>query len=212
MRVLVVLVLTFLLNLTPGAAQGPDRIRFYDVEMRLFEGDRLFASPKITMREGGVTIMTVDRPGGYSMRVGLNRWMGNGGSPAAAERLKVSAEVHLRRDESWVLAATPEIIVPVGRPASIEVTPGQGAGGQTLRITVMVTGKAGFVPAAASKRCSAAREAQWRQAMASPAAPAVRLAQISPRTPCCSSGCVNCCGEQACCCESTQCSACCCTR
>lgn len=212
MRTLILLMLLAFLGASSSGAQvtGGAETQAYKVEMQLFEDGHIFATPKLTMREGGTTIMTVDRPGGYSMRVRLNRARETTAPP---QRLTVASEIFLQRDGRWVSVGTPMVMVPPGRQARMEIAPSASGDGfkGTFAMTVLVKEQGSAMPMASrTKLCDAKRQALWMQTMQQPAKAKVHLAQIPPRVPCCSSGCVTCCGEQACCCESTVCNACCC--
>ncbi|HYE26614.1 MAG TPA: hypothetical protein VEA61_00025 [Allosphingosinicella sp.] len=211
MRILIVLALLVFSGISASDAQikGGAEPEIYKIEMQLFKDGRVFATPKVTMREGGTTIMTVDRPGGYSMRVRLTRARE---ATAPPQRLTVASEIFLQRDGRWVPVGTPTVMVPLGREARMEIAPSASAEGfkGTFAMTVLVTQGAAMPMARRSKLCDSKREAFWMHTMQQPAKAKVHLAQIPPRVPCCSSGCVTCCGEQACCFESTVCNACCC--
>jgi hypothetical protein len=212
MRTFILLMLLTLLGISSSDAQvtGGADAQTYKVEMQLSEDGRLFATPKLTMRDGGTAIMTVDQPGGYSMRVRLNRTRETTAPP---QRFTVASEIFLQRDGRWISVGTPMVMVPPGRQARMEIAPSASNEGfkGTFAMTVLVTEQDAAMPVASrAKLCDAKRQASWVQTMQQPVKARVHLAQIPPRVPCCSSGCVTCCGEQACCCESTICNACCC--
>lgn len=166
MRIPTLIALLAFMGASSGFAQvnGASASEAYKIEMQLFEDGQVFATPKVTMREGATTIMTVDRPGGYSMRIRLNRARETTAPP---QRLTVASEIFLQRGGRWMPVGTPMVMVPLNREARMEIAPsgaGEGFKG-TFAMTVLVT------PGS--------------------------LAQ-------------TCCGEQACCRESTICNACCC--
>jgi hypothetical protein len=211
MRICILLILLVFSGISASDAQitGGAEAEIYNIDMQLFEDGRVFATPRVTIREGGTTIMTVDRPGGYSMRVRLNRARETTAPP---QRLTVASEIFLQREGRWVSVGTPTMMVPLDREARMEIAPATSA--ESFRgkfaMTVRVTHGEALPMASRGKLCDARRQALWMQTMQRPAGATVHLAQIGPRVPCCSSGCVTCCGEQACCCESTVCNACCC--
>jgi hypothetical protein len=212
MRMLILIAFLAFAGASPGLAQstGSSNSETYKIEMQLFEDGHVFATPKVTMREGATTIMTVDRPGGYSMRVRLNRARETTAPP---QRLTVASEIFLQRGGRWVTVGTPMVMVPVNREARVEIAPSRASEGfkGTFAMTVLVTpGSLSHAVAMGATICDAKRQALWMFTMQQPAGAKIHLAQIPPRVPCCSSGCVTCCGEQACCCESTVCNACCC--
>jgi hypothetical protein len=127
MRLVCSLALALLCLAMSASAQTQVRVPVYKVDMQLTRDGSVFATPQIRMREGGTTIVTVDRPDGYSMRVTLGRWQGDG----SGERFRVASELYFQSGGRWVLTGTPELIAPLGRRAKMDVA--NAGGGRLIR-------------------------------------------------------------------------------
>jgi TonB family protein len=117
----------------------------YDVTVTLTEDGRTIGSPRVTMEAGGRTMLRV--PGGYLLDMKLQRVPV---PPGDGERLMVDLALSLDRDGKWEPAASPTVVVDVGRTVRMEI---EGIG-----IAVAVY-RARSAPAAAAQNAPQAKAA-----------------------------------------------------
>lgn len=137
--------------------------RFYSIELRLEDGDRLVGTPRMILREGAPAIMTVKGANGYSLRATLTASNDRGRT-----RVNVSTEIYLARNDKWKLRGSPWISAPLGEQATIEVAAGAN-GAKPLKVTFRATegtrptGSVG--PAGQWQPCGPDSESAWRRSL-----------------------------------------------
>lgn len=125
-------VMVLLTPLTASAAQPEQNSPgVYRLEMSLFDDGRLVGQPRITVSEGKPVIVTVEKDGGYSMRLVAIRTEGQ----PQGRRLRLSAEIFFRKGTGWRQVAAPRLTLALGQTATIE-TRQQGTA-RTFKLDVL---------------------------------------------------------------------------
>lgn len=196
--------------LFPTVLAAQSSAEIYGIEMKLFDGDRLVGNPKVTAEAGSPVILTLDRDGGYSMRLTAR--------PAeAAGEVAFDAEIYLQSAGQWVAAARPQMRLQQGEASTLETTRKSAAAGERskFRFEIEVVNAGQIAAAAGAAPCSvdATADASWLDMMQNLVKefPAGSGALIQTSN-CCENSCLKCCGGRgACCSDPYNCTAGCCT-
>lgn len=105
----------------------------YRLEVALFDGERAVGRPTLTLREGQPATITVDRDGGYSLRVVARP------DPMRRNSVLVATAVRLRRGDAWTTVASPSLSLQLGGSGSVELA---GANPFRMEISVAASGTA----------------------------------------------------------------------
>jgi len=126
MRLTLALLAAVFAGATSAEAGVPAPAR-YTVQMQLIADGKVIGTPTVIARIGDPVAITVDQPGGYSMRVTLFEGR-------RANTLRLGTEIRLKRDGQWTLAGTPTIETAIGRDAAIEIRQPEGSGVSVIRL------------------------------------------------------------------------------
>ncbi|KQN34179.1 hypothetical protein ASG37_06080 [Sphingomonas sp. Leaf407] len=110
------------------------------IAIRLYEGDRLIATPIVYTPYGQATTIRLDRPGGYAISVRPERAT-IAGKPAA----QVAVEVARQQAGRWTTVSRPVLLVGCGGDAAMAI---DRPGGTAVRIELAID------PAAIDPSCA----------------------------------------------------------
>lgn len=127
-----VIIVALLFAVTPAASMSQsDQAGRYLLNISLYDGERLVGQPRLTVLDGRSAIVTVDKAGGYSLRLVATNIAGTTGG-----RVRLSAEVFYREGEGWRQVAAPSMSFALGQAASVQ-SQQRGAGNRSFRMEVL---------------------------------------------------------------------------
>lgn len=194
-----------------GFAQSVASVQKIQIQLEIAHGSRIVGRPNVIAPAGeNVTVIKEGRDG-YALRIT---------TAEAASRtgfVTISAELWLARNGEWHQAAAPVVTARKGTTASIGIAGQSRAAGQQgddLKITFIASD---FTPMSlkgdndirAASGCPGWTVTKWQTFLAQPV-PELQLAQSTTKPgpgngKCCSTGCLTCCGESACCSDERNC-------
>lgn len=120
-----------LLSLSPTAAITQTTKPAYSLDLRFAVDGVLLGEPKMSVAAGQPALVTVDKEGGYSLRVTA--------TPLGADRVQVDAVAYRRVNGDWVLTATPSMQMSLGSRASVQSATNRAASTPFFRFEALVT-------------------------------------------------------------------------
>lgn len=118
--------------LSAAAAEPGKPVPSHQIDLTIHDGDRLVGTPVMQVADGKPATITVDRAGGFSLRV-MATAVEMKGRPAT----DVEMEIKLKREGQWALVATPRVMVQLGGTATFEAPSGNADG--NLKVTMRAT-------------------------------------------------------------------------
>lgn len=112
----------------------PPKSATYQVDSTLKHGDVTIGAPRVVLRAGHYAMVTMEKSGGYSIRLTL----GEEASSGTDRRVKVTSQIYLRVDDRWALVASPVLTMPVGQKTIFRLDPAD-ATGKPFELTMTVT-------------------------------------------------------------------------
>ena len=185
--------------LAAGALQtSQPNPRHYRLHISLFDGHRLVGQPRITVADARPAIVTVEREGGYSIRLVATQ----PAEQSQSGRVRLAAEVFYVDGGKWRQVAAPRLTLAVGTTATVESQP-RGTASRAFKMEVLATHASPSNVSAQNRPCTKALQTAWRSSMAEPIGAAVfRTAYAAQEgLKCCDTGCLKCCGGSGTCCE-----------
>ncbi len=142
----------------------------YEVQFEILDGERVIGKPRTVVTAGETAIITMNREGGYSMRIDA-RQDGN-----KADRVQVTSEIYLAYGGVWTKVAQPAITANLGATATYELAGASRrdrATGDPLVVRMVAAERPVDLSARGNggqeiKACSAVNEQGWRNLMSAP--------------------------------------------
>ncbi len=126
------------LLVTPLAASAlqtdQTKPRHYQLQISLFDGDRLVGRPRVKVADGTPAIISIGREGGYSIRLVATRAEGQ----SQIGKVRLAAEVFFREGSGWRQVAAPRLSFALGTTATFETQP-RGTPFRGFRMEVLAT-------------------------------------------------------------------------
>lgn len=192
-----------LLFLTQSGATGqtPSQAKYFDAAIEMAVGGKIFAKPRLIIKEGSNASIIADRPDGYALRLSLD-------APSRSDSTNrtVSITLYLPEAGKWVLVARPTLTTEVNRTTSINYQRvGRSPLGLKLTLNDNFDGKLLSSKEWGKNACSLAKLAAWEARMSKAVQPAPKLSKIQFEQiggTCCSAGCnMTCCSDGPICCS-----------
>lgn len=143
-----------------SASQADRDVPLYRLQISLFDGDRLVGQPNVTVSHGQPAIVTVEKAGGYSLRVVTAR---DEAQPESG-RIKVATEVFFREGSGWRQVAAPRMTLVIGTKGTVEAQ-SRGTPSRPFRMEVLAIDAPAAAASLRSTACSKATQSAWRKAM-----------------------------------------------
>ncbi len=184
--------------------------RFFQVQLQIQQGDAIMGSPVITTKSADEAFVSVNKLGGYAVRLMVQPDAAHP-SPPGAQRLSMRAQIFVNDAGAWKKISSPQLSFLAGERVSM-TSPAPSARGSAL-LQFSVTAKEINAQKLTKisnpvKSCSL-----WQELATEPLAGAHMpgFTYIAGGEKCCSTGCLTCCGNSACCSDTTNCEGGCCT-
>lgn len=198
------------MNFSALAQSIPSDELMFEVQLQIRQGDRLLGSPVVITKSGDEAFVSVNKPGGYAVRFAVHP---EPSSPnvKSGRRLAMNAQVFLNEAGEWKKISSPSLSFLAGDRVGMTSPAPTARGAALLHFSVL----AKEIPlrkltkiANPVKACSL-----WQQLAIVPleGAQLPEFTYTSGGDNCCSTGCLTCCGNSACCSDKTNCEGGCCT-
>lgn len=139
--------------LTAGALQTDQTtLRHYQLQISLFDGDRLVGQPRIKVADASPATFSVEREGGYSIRLVAARVE----EQSEISKVRLAAEVFFREGIGWRQVAAPRLILALGTTATLETQPRGTSRG--FRMEILATEASPSEVSAKHRPCTQALE------------------------------------------------------
>lgn len=138
--------------LTAGALQTDQtKPRHYQLQISLFDGDRVVGRPSVKVADAKPAIISVEREGGYSIRLIVTRAEGQ----SQIGKVRLAAEVFYREGSGWRQVAAPRLIFALGTTATLGTQP-RGTPSRGFRMEVLATEASPSEVSARNRPCAQA--------------------------------------------------------
>ncbi len=177
--------------------------QFFEIQLQIQQGNTILGSPVIISKAADEAFVSVNKPGGYAVRLMIAP-DATRPAPAGAKRLAMQAQIFINESGAWKKISSPQLSFLAGERASVTSPAPSARGAALLHFSVVakevVARKLTKVPNPV-KSCSL-----WQELATEPLAGAQipDFTYVAGGDRCCSTGCLTCCGNSACCSDTTN--------
>lgn len=188
----------------------PSPEQFFEIQLQIQQGNTLLGSPVVISRVADETFVSVNKPGGYAVRLMIAP-DATRPAPAGAKRLAMQAQIFINESGGWKKISSPQLSFLAGERASITTAAPSARGAALLHFSVVAKE---IVARKLTKISNPVKLCSLWQELATDALPGAQIPDftyVADGENCCSTGCLTCCGNSACCSDKANCEGGCCT-
>lgn len=112
--------------------------RFFEVQLRIQHGDTIMGSPVIMTKSADEAFVSVNKPGGYAVRLMVQPDTAHP-SPPGAQRLSMHAQIFVNDAGAWKKISSPQLSFLAGERVSMTSPAPSARGSALLQLAILAT-------------------------------------------------------------------------